>query len=139
MSEKIIQLLTKYKSFIMYVVFGILTTFVNVITYYIFAHIFSFGTVSSSVVAWFVAVSFAYITNRKWVFESKSNAALEIFGEILKFFSCRLATGAVDWAIMYIFVDLLLFNDLIIKIIANIVVIVLNYVASLFVVFNSKK
>ena len=122
----------------MYLIFGVLTTVVNVVTYYISAHIFSVNTVASSVIAWFAAVLFAYITNRKWVFDSKQTGFRNILFEISRFFLCRFATGVVDWVIMYVFVDLLSLNDIIIKISANIIVIILNYVASLLIIFRKK-
>ena len=138
MLKKILRLAEKYKSIIMYLIFGVLTTVVNVVTYYISAHIFSVNTVASSVIAWFVAVLFAYITNRKWVFNSRQTGFKNILFEISRFFLCRFATGVVDWVIMYVFVDLLSFNDIIIKISANIIVIILNYVASLLIIFRKK-
>ena len=138
MLKKILRLAEKYKSIIMYLIFGVLTTVVNVVTYYISAHIFSVNTVASSVIAWFAAVLFAYITNRKWVFNSRQTGFKNILFEISRFFLCRFATGVVDWVIMYVFVDLLSFNDIIIKISANIIVIILNYVASLLIIFRKK-
>lgn len=138
MPNKILKLIEKYKSIIMYLIFGVLTTAVNVVTYYISAHIFSVNTVTSSVIAWFAAVLFAYITNRKWVFDSKQTGFRNILIEISRFFLCRFATGVVDWVTMYVFVDLLSLNDIIIKISANIIVIILNYVASLLIIFRKK-
>ena len=138
MPNKILKLIEKYKSIIMYLIFGVLTTAVDVVTYYISAHIFSVNTVTSSVIAWFAAVLFAYITNRKWVFDSKQTGFRNILFEISRFFLCRFATGVVDWVIMYVFVDLLSLNDIIIKISANIIVIILNYVASLLIIFRKK-
>ena len=93
---------------------------------------------SSTVIAWILAVLFAYITNRKWVFHSSAATAAEIRKEILSFFVCRLATGALDWACMFIFVDLLGFYDVAMKVLANILVIILNYAASKLVIFRRK-
>ena len=138
MLNKILKLAEKSKSIIMYLIFGVLTTAVNVVAYYICAHIFSANTVTSSVIAWFAAVLFAYVTNRKWVFDSKETGFKNILFEVFRFFLCRFATGVVDWVIMYVFVDLLSFNDIIIKILANVIVIILNYVASLLVIFRKK-
>ena len=90
----------------------------------------------STVVAWIIAVLFAYLTNRKWVFHSVAEGFKAIFKEFISFLSCRLATGVVDWVCMFIFVDILLLNDVVIKFIANILVIVLNYVASKLLIFK---
>lgn len=91
---------------------------------------------SGTVIAWIASVLFAYVTNRKWVFHSEANGINEISKEICSLFMCRLVTGVVDWACMWIFVEILNFNDVLIKILANILVIVLNYVASKIFIFR---
>lgn len=123
----------------MYLFFGGCTTLVNIVTYYIMAHVINASVMTSTIVAWIVAVLFAYITNRKWVFDSKVTTRKEIVQEIISFFACRIATGIVDWLLMFVFVEKLGFNDLLIKVISNIIVIVLNYVASKLIVFTDKK
>lgn len=136
--QKIKELMIKYKSFILYAIFGVLTTVVNVVTYYLFAKVFGCGTAISTIIAWFVAVLFAYVTNKKWVFDSPSWEKDVLIKELIAFFSCRLLTGLLDFIIMMVFVDVLHFNDLIIKVISNIIVIILNYVASKLVIFKKK-
>ena len=129
----------QYKDMIAYLFFGVCTTAVNVAVYWLAAHPLELGTMPSAVIAWIAAVLFAYVTNRKWVFHSQARGAAEIAREIASFFACRIATGVLDWACMYVFVDLLHWNDLIIKVAANILVIVLNYVASKLVIFRNSK
>ena len=129
----------RYRSMILYLVFGVLTTFVNVFTYWLLAHPMHLDMMLSTVLAWIAAVFFAFFTNRKWVFESKTSDSVGIAKEIVRFFSCRLATGLVDMAIMFIFVDVMAFSDVVIKMFANVVVIVLNFVASKFFVFKKEK
>ena len=99
---------------------------------------FAFNTMISTVVAWVLAVLFAYITNRKWVFKSVANSRMEIVRELVSFFGCRIATGIVDWLCMFIFVEFLKFNDVLIKAVANILVIILNYIASKLIIFKKK-
>lgn len=135
----IMKLMNQYRSIILYGVFGVLTTVVNIVVYWVMAHILAFGTMSSTLIAWGAAVLFAYITNRKWVFHSSASTTKEYVKEIIAFFSCRIATGVVDWGCMFVFVDLLHCNDVIIKAVANIVVIILNYIASKLVIFKTKK
>ena len=130
------NMLLKYKSIILYAFFGGLTTIVNIATYYISAHLIHLDTVISTCIAWIAGVLFAYITNRKYVFESDKTGVEAVLKEIVSFFSCRLATGAVDVAIMYIFVDVLHWNDMAIKVFSNVVVIILNYVASKLIIFR---
>lgn len=126
----------KYKDELLYVFFGVCTTVVNMVVFWVLAHPFRVGVMSSTIVAWVAAVLFAYITNRRWVFHSTATEINEITKEIISFFTCRLATGAIDWACMYVFVKILAWNDVIIKFAANILVIILNYIASKFVIFQ---
>ena len=124
------KLFEKYKSLILYIFFGVCTTAVNIVVFWLMAHPLNFGTVFSSVVAWTASVIFAYITNRRWVFESKARGAGKIFREVYSFFACRFATGVLDCFLMFIFVDIFGLDDVIIKILLNIIVIVLNYIGS---------
>lgn len=137
--NKVKTLYQKYASTILYGVFGGLTTLVNIAVYWFAAHPFMIPTMPSTILAWAAAVTFAYVTNRKWVFHSEAHTKNEIIKEISSFFSCRLATGAVDWFCMWLFVDVLLLNDIAIKTIANVVVIILNYVASKLIIFKHKE
>lgn len=134
-----IDIIKKYKAIMLYLIFGALTTLVNVLSYWIAAYLFRLQTIVSTIIAWILAVFFAYLTNRKWVFESQTVTRSEVIKEITSFFSCRLATGIVDWGCMFIFVNLLAFNDLIIKFLANMVVIILNYAASKLIIFKKRK
>ena len=133
---KLTTLYQKYKDILFYGIFGVLTTLVNLVVYYICAHPMHLGTMPSTIIAWIGAVLFAYITNRKWVFHSSATSPDEIIREIISFFACRLTTGIVDWLCMFIFVDVLHFNDVIIKAAANILVIILNYIASKLIIFR---
>lgn len=132
------KVFNKYRELILYVFFGGCTTLVNWLSYYLFAHIINLNTATSTSLAWFCGVLFAYITNRKWVFNSKAKTKKEIIKEIISFFACRLLTGLVDVFIMWLFVDKFGFNDMIIKLVSNIVVIILNYVASKLIIFSNK-
>lgn len=118
-----------------YLVFGVLTTVVNIISFAILSRMFGIGTVVSNVIAWFLSVLFAYVTNRRWVFLSTGG---NVFREMLVFFSGRLCTGVLDTLVMFITVDLLGWNDLMMKIISNIIVIILNYIISKFFVFKGE-
>ncbi len=126
----------KYKDVIFYLVFGVLTTVVNIVTYWVCVHILGTSVMVGTILAWVLAVFFAYITNRSLVFHSSASGTDEIMKEITSFFACRIGTGVVDWVIMLVFVTILHFNDMIIKMLANIIVIVLNYILSKFVIFK---
>ena len=130
------QFYEKYKDLIPYGIFGVLTTVVNIASYWVAAHPLGLSVVVSTVIAWILSVLFAYATNRKWVFHSEAVGLNAIMKEMTSFFGCRLATGFIDLACMFMFVDVLHFDDVVIKVIANIIVIVLNYVASKLIIFK---
>ena len=132
------KIINKYKDIIPYAFFGVLTTLVNIVVYWLCAHMLTLSVSLSTIIAWIAAVLFAYITNRKWVFHSEAHEQNEIIKEILAFFICRLGTGFVDLACMFIFVQLLGLDDVIIKFLANVLVIILNYVASKMMIFKHK-
>lgn len=130
------KLIEKYKDLIPYVVFGMLSTILNIVSYWILAHLFHMPVMTSTITAWIITVLFVYVTNRKLVFHSEAVGVAAIWKEIISFFACRIGTELIDLAFMFIFVDKLGFNDMIIKVIANVVVIIVNYVASKFVIFR---
>ena len=135
---KLKEMMEKYKDIVPYAIFGILTTIINIVVYLFFAHILKKEVMLSTLAAWFLSVLFAYVTNRKWVFHSGVLTFSNIIREAVAFFICRLATVIADILIMFIFVNIFHFNDLFIKIISNIAVIILNYVASKWIIFNHK-
>ena len=132
------QLYNKYKEVILYIFFGGCTTLVNIVVYYLCAHPLDMSTTMSTIISWILSVTFAYVTNKIWVFESNVDNKHDLLKEIVSFYGCRLSTGILDLIIMIVFVDILMFNDLIIKILSNILVIVLNYVASKLYIFKKK-
>ncbi|MCI8326431.1 MAG: GtrA family protein [Lachnospiraceae bacterium] len=136
MYEKRLELWKKYREMILYVIFGGATTLVNIVVYYICAHPCRIKVVPSSVIAWIVSVVFAYITNKLWVFHSTEMDYRVLLREVLSFFSARLLTGILDVGAMQLFVNVLGWNDMAVKVCLNIVVIVLNYIASKFLIFK---
>lgn len=158
--DKLKTLFIKYKSVIYYLFFGGCTTLVNLVFYHLCANVLQIPNVPSTVIAWFFAVLFAYITNRKYVFESTVQGK-RIYLEMASFFGGRLLTGLLDVAIMYFAVDVFAINmmpwkdasvmnvdelavfisqnNMIWKIISNILVIILNYVISKLFIFKADK
>lgn len=128
----------KYQDVILYIFFGICTTLVNIVGYWICAHVFLLKVLPSAVIAWFFAVLFAYFTNSKWVFHSEAITRDDILREIVSFYICRLTTGLIDWVLMYVLVDVMHFNDIIVKTFANLLVIVMNFVASKLIIFKKR-
>ena len=117
-----------------YLLFGGLTTIVNIVAFYLFTR-FSLSTAVSTVLAWIISVIFAFFTNKIFVFKSNNKNYLK---EMVAFFGCRLFSGIVDLVIMVVFVDLLHFNSIVIKILSNVVVVILNYFFSKFFIFKTK-
>ena len=130
------QLFEKYRDVIPYLFFGVVTTIINIVTYWFAAHVLHMETVPATVFAWILTVLAAYLTNRKWVFHSDARGSREILAEVVKFFAARLATGIFDWVFMYVTVDRLHWHDVAMKCIANVVVVVLNYIFSKWVIFK---
>lgn len=133
-----VEMLRKYKALIAYMFFGVLTTIVNIVSYDMCYNYFKFSNTLSNVVAWILAVTAAYLTNKVWVFGSSSWKWSVLKKEIPAFISCRLATGVLDIAIMYISVDCMKYQPMVMKCISNILVILLNYVFSKLVIFKKK-
>ena len=129
------NLYLKYKDIIMYLIFGVLTTIINIISYFVTYEILKIPNIPSTIIAWIVSVTFAFITNKLFVFESKKWDKRAI-KELISFTSCRIGTGVLELILMYILVDLMNFNGTVIKIITNIIVIVLNYVFSKLIIFK---
>ncbi len=130
------ELIKKYKSFIAYAFWGVCTTVINIAVYYLLYSISEIANVPSTVIAWIASVVFAYITNKLFVFDSKSFRLGVVAREIVSFFGCRLLTGVMDIAIMYFAVDVFGLNSMLWKIISNILVIILNYIAGKLIIFK---
>lgn len=138
--KKIKELYKKYKEVINYLIFGVLTTIVSLIVYYLSVFTFldpnnAIQLQIANIVSWLAGVAFAYFTNRKFVFESKEQNKLKEAG---KFVTARLITLIMDMVIMYLGVTVLHFNDKIIKLISQVVIIVSNYIFSKLFVFKNK-
>lgn len=139
LTDRVAALFWKYKEAILYLVFGGLTTLVNIVSYAVCARAFHMGTLLSNGIAWVLGVAFAYGTNKRFVFESKTDGAAETLKELFSFVACRLGTGVLDMAVMYVAVDLLGWYDVGMKILSNIVVIILNFVLSKLLIFRKKE
>ena len=132
------QLWEKYKGIFWYLVFGVITTVINIVTYHLCYEVWGIPNVPSNVIAWVLSVAVAFITNKLWVFDSKSFAPGVVLPELWKFVSCRLVTGVMDTAIMWVGVDVLGGPGTLVKIGSNVLVVVLNYLFSKLLIFRSK-
>ena len=165
--DKLKKFFADHREIILYIFFGVLTTLVGFGSYFIFLKIgrlisgigedepsFYIIRTIAQILQWVLAVLFAYVTNRKWVFNSRASGARAICRELLLFSGSRVATLLLDTAVTFCTVALLelfhyqtwhfIFNwsaDFIAKIVASVLVVIANYVLSKVVVFrnNSKK
>lgn len=138
MMNQLRELLKKYRDILVYLVFGVLTTLVNYIVYFPCCYAGLPASVSN-IIAWVVSVLFAYLTNKPFVFHSKDWSMKTVLPEAGKFIGCRVGSGALESAILFVTVDLLHLNSAIWKIITSVFVVVLNYVGSKLLVFRKKK
>ena len=137
---KLKNLYKKYKEIINYLIIGGLTTVVSLATFYIVRIFFLTNDTQldiqiSNIISWFFAVLFAFITNKKYVFESKKEGKEKLI-EMIKFYLSRITTLLIDMATMWLLTAPLNINDKISKIIVQFITVVLNYVFSKIFVFN---
>ena len=123
----------KCREVLMYLVFGGLTTLVNIVAFFILRKL-SVSVYISNLIAWVVAVLFAFITNKLFVFESKDKG--KIGKEIISFFGFRILSLGVDMGAMYLLLQVINTGEVFAKIIANVLVIILNYIFSKLFVFK---
>lgn len=131
------ELFNKYKDIIMYLIFGVLTTIISLIVFYVLTKTIlnandKIELQIANIISWVAGVTFAYITNSKYVFNGKRT-----FNEVIKFVSSRLSTLFLDMFIMYMFVTILKYNPDIMKLISQVLVIVSNYILSKLFVFKN--
>lgn len=130
------SLLNRHRAIILYLFFGVCTTLVNVLAYGGCYRIIGLSNALSTISAWAIAVLFAFITNKLWVFESRDLHCRAIMREGASFVLCRLLTGLLDLGIMFLAVDMLRLSPLLWKILANIIVILANWLASKWLIFR---
>ncbi len=137
MIERVRELLGKYWDVFSYLIFGVLTTAINYMVYLPVYNLLGLSAALSNVIAWAAAVSFAYLTNKPFVFKSHDWSWKTVIPELGKFVGCRVASGAAETLILLVTVDLLRWNGNIWKVLTSVIVVILNYFASKFLVFRT--
>ncbi len=135
--QKLERLFSKHREVILYIFFGGLTTVVSIGSFILFDTVLSIHELIANILSWVLAVGFAYVTNRKWVFCSKAKGAA-IWAEACSFYGGRLLTLGLEELILLIFATWLSFNSTAIKLIAQVAVLVGNYIISKFLIFRKK-
>lgn len=128
----------QYTQSLLYIICGVGATIINIAVYWLAVHTLGLGVLTSTCIAWVMAVLFAFFSNKLFVFKEKSMERNVVAKQGFMFFACRLGSGLLDLACMYIGVSVLAINDMYVKLMANIVVIIVNYVASNFYIFRKK-
>ena len=136
--KKIKALIVQYWEVLSYLIFGALTTVVNFLIYFPAYNLLGLSAALSNAIAWVVAVAFAYLTNKPFVFKSHDWSAKTVIPELTKFVGCRVASGAAETLILLVTVDILCWNGNIWKLVTSVLVVVMNYIASKLVVFRKK-
>ena len=136
MVQKVRQLVEKYWDILSYLFFGVLTTVVNYVVYLPCYNTLGLSAVVSNGIAWVVAVAFAYLTNKPFVFKSNDWSAKTVIPELSKFVGCRVGSGLAESLILLVAVDLLGWNGNLWKLLTNVLVVILNYIGSKLLVFK---
>jgi len=121
-----------------YLIFGALGVLVSVGSYG-FCRVIGLGVISSNVISWIITVLFVYVTNKFFVFKSKCKNIKELIREFISFITARIVTLGVETLILYVGVDMLKIGDILVKVVAQIIIIILNYVLSKLIIFKKKK
>ena len=138
MIQKIKTLVLQHWEVLSYLFFGVLTTVVNYLVYLPVYNLLGWSAALSNAVAWVVAVAFAYLTNKPFVFRSHDWSAKTVIPELTKFVGCRVASGAAETLILLVAVDMLYWNGNLWKLLTSVIVVILNYIGSKLVVFRKK-
>lgn len=139
MVEKIFDIYKQFKEQILYIVFGVLTTAINIVSFFACTRVIGLGLIPSNIIAWILSVLFAFVTNKIYVFNSRNYTISVVLRELIDFTVSRGATGLLDLGLMYLFVSVIGIEDMISKVVINIIVIILNYILSKIYVFKDKK
>lgn len=139
MRELFMKFWNRYRDILLYLIFGGLTTVVNYAVYLPLYNFLGWSGSLSNVVAWVAAVIFAFVTNKPFVFRSHDWSPKVLFPELTKFVGCRVGSGILETAIIFVAVDWLHGNGNIWKLVTAVLVIVLNYIGSKFLVFKDEK
>ena len=129
----------KYKEILLYLFFGGLTALVSIGSYVYCDVILGMNPLIANIISWILAVTFAYITNKIWVFQVEIHGKKELLQQIFSFYTGRLLTLGIEEAILLVFITKLGFNSLVVKVVAQVVVVLSNYVISKCFVFREDK
>ena len=137
--NKMIALAKKHRELIVYGIFGVFTTLVDFLSYYALANFWGIEENLSNIISQVTAIIFAFITNKLFVFEDKKSGLKEVGLQFATFFSMRLVSLLTNSSLFWLLLDVLHVNDLISKALVSVIVVILNYIFSKFLVFKKTK
>ena len=132
------DLVVKYWDIVSYLFFGVCTTVVNYMIYLPCYNLLGISATVSNMIAWVVAVAFAYLTNKPFVFKSHDWSAKTVVPELARFLGCRIGSGVAETLILLVAVDLMGWDGNIWKLVTQVMVVILNYIGSKLLVFKKK-
>ena len=131
--KKIKGVYDKYSEVILYLFFGGLSFVLNIFIYTMLVHVLGFEELLANLISWLIVVIFVYITNKKWVFKYNNNKNMQLF---IEFAMARVVTLLIEEVILFVGIKVFGINDIVIKIVGQVVTIVSNYIFSKLVVFK---
>ena len=137
MTDKLHKIYKDHKEMVMYALFGVVTFFVSVLSFALFTKLMGLDALIANVFSWILAVMTAYITNKKWVFLSVTEGKRDLMKECMEFFGGRFFTLLVEELMLFVFVTMMQIDAMFIKIIAQVIVVILNYLISKLIVFKN--
>ena len=138
MTDTLRTLLQKHREIVSYIFWGVMTTAVNYAAYFLLRNVFLVPLVAGNAAAWAVSVLFAYFVNKLFVFQSRDWAWRVALRELWQMVASRIFSLGLETGILWLFVEKLLLNEFIVKLAANVLVVIVNYVLSKFIIFNKK-
>ena len=138
MTDTLRTLLQKHREIVSYIFWGVMTTAVNYAAYFLLRNVFLVPLVAGNAAAWAVSVLFAYFVNKLFVFRSKDWAWRVALRELWQMVASRIFSLGLETGILWLFVEKLLLNEFLVKLAANVLVVIVNYVLSKFIIFNKK-
>ena len=132
------EIMEKYRELISYSFWGVMTTLVNYAVYFLCTKAVGIDYLISNGVAWVAAVIFAFWVNKVYVFQSQKRDAKTMVREFGTFVSARVLSGVLETGMLLLFVEVLHFNDSVIKVIASVLVVIINYILSKLIIFRKQ-
>ncbi len=129
----------RHREVLLYLFFGGLSFFVSLASFYLLHDKAGINELVANVLAWILATTFAYLTNRYWVFDGSTSSTADLLKQIASFYLARVATLAIEELIIFLFISILSFPAMAVKTAAQIIVIILNYIFSKRFVFRGKR